>query len=89
MELFSASLLGKVDDVHERYEVDDSRSFIVPHHGFDLERLKSEISAIGKISEVFRSPFPFFPRWLNQTVLLRFTIEIKDKDKIKELVVGM
>ena len=81
-ELIRAVVFGHVADTNRRYDWNDQRTFISPHHGFDLFRLFSELSTLGRCEEVFRTPFRLLPRQLNQSVLLRFVPQIRDESSI-------
>lgn len=85
-ELMNASIFLIIFDAHSRYLENDERTFISPHRGFDLNRLIQELSSIGSIQEVVRSPFPFLPRMFNQVVLFSFQIEERDVSKIEGAV---
>jgi phospholipid N-methyltransferase len=84
-ELLGA-FFGRIKDSNYRYLIDDTRSFISPHRGFDLKRLLAELERIGKIKEIAKSPFPFFPKSFNQTVLYIFELKERDPEKIRKLV---
>ena len=86
-ELLDAAIFSKIFDAHSRYMKYDERTFISPHRGFDLNRLIMKLSSIGSVREVVRSPFPFLPRVLNQTVLFSFVIKERDASKIEDTVI--
>jgi len=86
-ELMNASIFSIIFDAHSRYLENDERTFISPHRGFDLNRLILELSSIGRVQEVVRSPFPFWPRMFNQVVLFSFEIEERDASKIADAVI--
>ncbi|WP_255090409.1 MULTISPECIES: methyltransferase domain-containing protein [unclassified Synechococcus] len=85
-ELIAAATIGRITDKHCRYQITDSRTFISPHHGFDINRLIAEMKSIGMVQELFRSPFPLLPRWLNQAVLFSFRLTERSPSMIQEAV---
>jgi hypothetical protein len=87
-ELLAAAFLGKISDRHARYEASDDRTFISPHHGFDINRLIRELKSIGTPKEILRSPFAGLPRWLNQTVLFSFQLTERSPSKIEAAVLA-
>lgn len=87
-ELVAAGLFGRVRDVEGRYDCQDSRTYIVPHHGFDLRRLLAELRLLGRVQQVFKSPFTWLPTWMNQTVLFSLDLQVRDELRIRELVEG-
>ena len=72
-ELAMASVLGRVRDRYNRYDANDTRTFISPHHGFDLARFRKELEQQGSIVKATNSPFPPLPTWLNQCVIYELT----------------
>jgi hypothetical protein len=76
--LLKTGLLGQVEDTHGRYERGDDRTFISPHQGFDLRRLLTELSTMGEIVDVQRSPFRWAPRSMNQCVIFHLRVEAND-----------
>ena len=80
-ELFYA-VIGKIRDSNNRYDLNDNRTFISPHRGFDLHQLLRELNAIGELKELVRSPFVFLPKIFNQAVLYEFEITLLDKSEI-------
>jgi SAM-dependent methyltransferase len=87
-DLLSASFLGRVKDVHHRHDPQDSRTFISPHHGFDVNRFEREISRIGAVVHRCNSPLPFLPRWLNQCRIFEFRLECRDPGEIERALCG-
>lgn len=85
-ELLDAVVFSKILDAHARYLINDKRTFISPHRGFDLNRLLIELNSIGKVQEVVRSPFPFLPRVFNQVVLFSFELFERDASNIDTMV---
>ncbi len=73
-QLLRTGLLGRVDDHHDRYNKEDERSFIGPHQGFDIRRLRAELEVLGEIVAVRRSPFRLLPASMNQCVIFHLRI---------------
>lgn len=73
-QLLRTGFLGKVDDHHGRYDADDTRSFISPHQGFDIRRLRTELEELGEIVAVRRSPFRVLPTSMNQCVIFHLKV---------------
>lgn len=87
-ELLAAAFLGRVEDIHRRFDIQDSRTFISPHRGFDACRCLDELQRIGAILQIKRSPFPFFPAVLNQCLIVEFRLRLSDPKLIKETVIA-
>ena len=83
--LLRTGVLGKVDDHHNRYDPEDSRTFISPHQGFYLRRLRSELELLGDVVSVRPSPFKGLPRVLNQCVMIHFRITATDEAVLEQL----
>lgn len=77
-ELFDSAFFGKVRDANDRYNLNDTRTFIYPHHGFDIGRFERELRSIGSIVKVMNSPFPGLPVWMNQCRIYDFRLECRE-----------
>lgn len=73
-ELFMAGTFGIIQDSEGRYDTADTRSFIIPHRGFDINKFTRELQKIGDIRPLKNSPFPGLPRWVNQCTLMNFKL---------------
>lgn len=85
----TAAFFGRISDSHKRYAIDDERTFISPHRGFDLNRLLSELSEIGEYREIVRSPFTFLPRMFNQVMLFSFELTVRDEHELKKRIIQL
>lgn len=79
-ELLASAFLGRVRDIHHRYDRKDARTVISPHHGFDIRRFEREAARIGTITRLLNSPFPWLPGWMNQCRIYEFRLECHDPE---------
>ena len=72
LKLLKSSFLFIVDDEYNRFDPNDRRTFINPHHGFNFFKFINELNEYGDAKILFNSPFKFFPMIFNQSVFISF-----------------